>query len=369
MVGTDAIGWGAGNQVGAPGTPIGFASLLGGWANTASGDYSSIVGGAENTANNCGTFVGGGGIDIPQCAINAGCGTPLGTFSGNTASGISAAVVGGAGNGAVSDLAFVGGGRNNTAGGGGGITQTVGGGEHNQALGDGATICGGEQNTATDIHSSICGGFGNFIGNVLGHQHIGGGLMNRSNSGFTVIGGGANNINNANYSAILGGQGNLTNAVYSAASGFMAVTQQYGQHAQASGQIAVQGDAQTSVYVERGQTTPGVPTNLTLDGGATELVVPANFSMSLRIEIICRDNAVPANSSSFFIDGVANYLNPGPGACVATGPVVQYNCGFMPATFVAVAAVAGTNIIRITVNSGAPNVNWVARIQTAEVKL
>ncbi|MDP4218917.1 MAG: hypothetical protein Q8916_09455 [Bacteroidota bacterium] len=204
---TNTIGWGASNTVGTVGTLIGYASLLGGWNNTASGDFSSIVGGASNTANACGAFVGGGGVDVGQCQPT-NCGAPA-VFFGNTASAVSTVVVGGVKNSAVSDLAFVGGGRNNTAGGGGGITQTVGGGEHNQALGDGAVIAGGEQNTATDIHSSICGGLQNLTLGTTGHQHIGGGQFNTANAGFTTISGGQQNTTNNDYATVGGGWNNV----------------------------------------------------------------------------------------------------------------------------------------------------------------
>ncbi|MEP7233876.1 MAG: hypothetical protein ABI778_01150 [Ignavibacteriota bacterium] len=230
VVPTDAVGWPSNSIIGTAGSPIGYASMLGGWTNAATGDFSTLGGGAENNATGCGSFVGGGGILPGNCVIPPSQCPPMppGPFyNGNTAAGVSSVVGGGAGNNANFDLDVIGGGQGNTTGtllsfvGGGrnnisgatGITSTVGGGENNKALGDGAAITGGEVNTATDIHSSICGGFNNTTLGAVGHQHIGGGMGNTANAGFTTIGGGQMNVTNTDWSFVGGGRGNIAGTV------------------------------------------------------------------------------------------------------------------------------------------------------------
>lgn len=136
-----SIGGGGYNRAGSddldPGTAA-FATVGGGYQNTASGLSSTVGGGAGNTASGTGSTVGGGG-------------------TGNIASGVDSNVDGGYGNTASGSISTIGGGANNSAH---GEYSTVGGGQSNQCLATAtsSTIGGGEQNHATGQYATIPGG-------------------------------------------------------------------------------------------------------------------------------------------------------------------------------------------------------------------
>ena len=101
------------------------------------GTYATIGGGFRNTAGGFASTTGGGGI--------------------NTASGNGATIGGGENNTADGGLAIIGGGGNNTAG----DDASVSGGYSNTASGNGAFVGGGYFNTASGGWSTVPGGFSN----------------------------------------------------------------------------------------------------------------------------------------------------------------------------------------------------------------
>lgn len=403
----------------------------GGLFNTAIGNFATIGGGQNNTTNTDWDFIGGGTGNVTNFMYNA-----IGGGQTNTTN---------------ADWAFVGGGHNNVAGGGGGITQTVGGGEHNQALGDGTAICGGEQNTCNDIHASICGGIGNTTLGVIGHQYIGGGQGNNANAGYTTIGGGQMNTTNNDWATVGGGVGNIAgggagpfgitqtvgggdhnsalgdgatiaggehntansmhdfigggigNVTVATAGGLLlathnvisggavntangqfssipgglqAVTRDWGQMTHASGIFGVPGDAQTSVFTARNQTAAGsvALTSLFLDGAAKRITVPTNGAMTLDIIVIGK-TAGCGGAVTFggwqitvtVVDGCA-------GAVIIGVPNITPIFPIPAGWGVAVAAgaanpgyIQGTVDIQVTSGGFAQAVDWVARVQTAEV--
>jgi len=118
------VGGGGNNQAGdgdADVTDAPYATVGGGYYNTASGRYDTVAGGRNNTASGPDATVGGG--------------------HDNTAS----------------DWATVGGGESNYAR----LDATVGGGDHNTASGWFAAIGGGDTNTASGPFSFIGSGEGN----------------------------------------------------------------------------------------------------------------------------------------------------------------------------------------------------------------
>ncbi len=135
------VGGGLNNQAGdAAGTTeyAWFATVGGGWSNTASGSRATVGGGGGNRASNESDTVGGGG--------------------NNTASGGTATVGGGGNNTASGPVATVGGGFTNTAS---NFYFTVGGGELNTASGGAATVGGGDNNAASGLQATVGGGFEN----------------------------------------------------------------------------------------------------------------------------------------------------------------------------------------------------------------
>ncbi len=131
------IGGGGGNRAGdGDGDPMNaiYATVGGGFNNTASGWAATIEGGSHNTASGVAATIGGG--------------------VSHTASGFAATVGGGEDNTASGNDVTVGGGWNNTASGNG---ATVGGGWGNTASGFAATVPGGLYNTAQGDYSFAAG--------------------------------------------------------------------------------------------------------------------------------------------------------------------------------------------------------------------
>ncbi|NOZ26546.1 MAG: hypothetical protein GXP39_00650 [Chloroflexi bacterium] len=224
---------GGGGKKDAPNSVTGsYATVSGGFANTASGVSSVIGGGDHNEASFPNATVGGG--------------------DHNTAGGWDATVSGGSGNTASGYLSTVGGGKNNTADGigsfiggggydgvhtesnqalaaastiGGGLGNviastasyaTIGGGWRNTASGGRATISGGEQNEATGYLATIGGGFNNIAGF---RATVGGGDNNKADGSRATIGGGGGNIASKEYATVPGGSLNVAAGKYAFAAG------------------------------------------------------------------------------------------------------------------------------------------------------
>ena len=251
----------AGDDAGAPSDAM-YATVGGGYTNTASGesatigggrsnvvsaDYGTIAGGGESdpgtstTANfvydDYGTVGGGGnnkaGSDDADpttarfATVGGGgqndaseYGTTVGGGLGNTASVFVATVGGGAGNTASGTFATVGGGRFNTAS---EWSATVGGGYTNTATGESATIGGGRSNVVSADYGTIAGGgesdpgtstTANFVYDDYGT--VGGGGNNKAGSDdadpttarFATVGGGSSNTASRQNATVGGGVGN-----------------------------------------------------------------------------------------------------------------------------------------------------------------
>ena len=189
----------------------GIQPILG--TNNSNGCFASIGGGFSNTASNYYTTVGGG-----YCNIASGNYATIGGGNNNTASCNSATVGGGYCNIASSNVATVGGGFCNTASGcnstvGGGYCNiascncsTVGGGRDNTASGGQSTVGGGKQNTASGIQTTVGGGRDNTASG--GQSTVGGGYCNTASNCYATIGGGRCNNVSGSCSSILGGCGN-----------------------------------------------------------------------------------------------------------------------------------------------------------------
>ena len=147
------VNLGVNSSTGLSGENYGYATVSGGYINTASRSYATVGGGYENTASHQYSTVGGG--------------------AHNLASGYTATVGGGIDNAANGWLATVGGGGRDTAS---GNYATVGGGNYNTASGDYATIGGGAHNLASENGATILGGV---YDTVAGYKSLAAGVLVR----------------------------------------------------------------------------------------------------------------------------------------------------------------------------------------------
>jgi trimeric autotransporter adhesin len=189
------------------------ATVGGGNGNIASGYMATVGGGVGNNAGNQYATVGGGFLNIAsgKGAFVGGGGYSGGSFGGNQAIGDASTIGGGIGNTILvtGTSATVGGGYSNNASGG---AATVGGGDTNNASAYAATVGGGRYNIASGIGAFVGGG--GYDGTNIG--------SNQATGNVSTIGGGFGNIASGKYAAIPGGYRNTATMTDTFAAGYRA---------------------------------------------------------------------------------------------------------------------------------------------------
>ena len=206
------------------------ACAIGGFRNTASGDYSSTFGGGDNLAVVTGATVSGGLEN--QAGLEPEDGSPergrySTVFGGrlNTANGFYAAVMGGQENTASGHYSAVSGGLGNTAGDaedpplssddGIGTPEDRGG---------YASVSGGLRNRALGRFSAVSGGADNVAGGASDwsdgtRASISGGERNRASGSGSSVSGGSGHVASGLSSHASGGRNNVASGEYSSAFG------------------------------------------------------------------------------------------------------------------------------------------------------
>jgi hypothetical protein len=176
--------------------------LIAGDGCSVGSDFASVGGGFGNSADGIYSRVGGGGS--------------------NRAAGEASTVGGGFDNDAGGNLSTVGGGTANEAS---GMRSTVGGGSGNDSYGDYSTVGGGESNLANADHSAVGGGWDNEASGML--STVGGGGLNEATAANSTVGGGIANTASGEGATVPGGSYNKAKGNYSFAAGRYAVVDQY----------------------------------------------------------------------------------------------------------------------------------------------
>jgi len=202
------------------------STIAGGYGNVISptADYAAIGGGESNLITaTYGTIAGGYNITVTAWYAAVGGGqdnlaaathSTIGGGYNNVVTGTYATVGGGRSNTASGDGAIVGGGWDNTAN---GYATTVGGGYHNIASGTNATVGGGWDNTSSGYVATVGGGKGNEASGW--YATVGGGVDNTASGYAATVGGGYHNIASGNHSTVPGGFRNTAAGLYSFAAG------------------------------------------------------------------------------------------------------------------------------------------------------
>jgi hypothetical protein len=190
-----------------------YATVGGGFGNTAAGLRSTVGGGMRNFVGSVHATVAGGygdTVDASSGTIGGGFSNRIsedyGTVSGgnqNIVSGTYGTIGGGWGNSATALRSTVPGGGSNTAS---GPNSIVSGGVVNAASGSGSAVGGGQADTASGGYSVVCGGYLNVVGGD--RSTISGGNSNRCSGDSATISGGSRNSATGNNSVIAGGTGN-----------------------------------------------------------------------------------------------------------------------------------------------------------------
>jgi hypothetical protein len=355
------IGAGLGNNVNSS-----YSSIVGGYGNTVSSGPSTIAGGENNTINSWDSFIGAGRENLIESANE-----PF--LSGGSKSVIGGGQLNKIRTGAY--LSFIGGGSGNTIG-TNAAESTIAGGRGNtiQPGSVDATIAGGSGNTIQAPASTIGGGFVNEIQPGAASAAISGGEFNKiqTNAVSAAISGGDYNIieTNATYSAIGGGFANTiqTNASYATIpGGFRAKARSFGQQAYASGYFNSFGDAQTSLYVLRGDTFNGTQAEVFLDGATASrrMNLPLGGAWSFDILIVATVNG-NLQTAGYQIKGMitrnslATTLAGSPTVTILNEDVASWD-----ATVEADNA-HGALVIKVT-GAADTAIRWVASVRTVEV--
>ena len=180
--------------------------------------WATVGGGYQNTASTPASTVGGGYLNTSSGNV----GTVGGGFT-NTASGDESTVGGGGNNSASGNASTVGGGDGNTAN---GRSSTVGGGDGNTANGRYSTVGGGRDNSVSADSATVGGGSHNLANGLA--STVGGGRSNTASGHVSTVGGGLGNTASSLYSTVPGGSGNLAAGNYSFAAGQQAQANHHG---------------------------------------------------------------------------------------------------------------------------------------------
>ncbi len=236
-------------------------------------------------------------------------------------------------------------------------------------------ICGGNFNSASGSFAVIVGGGGNtnydsFLGNSASGfaSFIGAGYKNTVTGNYSVIVGGETNTANGLTSTIGGGKLNIVSsgADYSTISGGIeAQANNYGQVVNASGKFTVAGDAQTSVFVLRNQTTAAAATSLFLNGSTLRIAIPTNGAMTFKVTIIGKITGQTATVGGWEIIG--SISNNGAGTAVIIGANITRTLNTPAGWGVPTVGVSGQNMDIQVTGAAATTIDWVARVETVEV--
>ncbi len=321
-----------------------YAFIGGGLSNYVSGVAAVVSGGTGNVATNMYAVVSGGSENLARDSAST--------------------VAGGAGNQSAGFFAAIGGGRSNQTG---GQAATIAGGDGNVAMLDGATIGGGQGNESAGVGATVSGGVGNRA--HLDLATVSGGGENWAQTLGATVGGGVGNQAHGVNSTVAGGGANRATGAYSSIpGGTQALATHHGQMAQSSGVFAELGDAQTSVFVLRGETSVAAPGgDLSLDGQGVPLRIGPEQTVTFDILIVGRSEGLPPNfqvSGGYSARGVIKRVG-GVASFVGTPTVVELGEDD-PAWRAEL--LTGPDHLLIRVNSAATpdGVRWVARVQTAE---
>lgn len=361
--------WGGTNGLPNTVNQTGSAAMLlwcgGGYDHSIGGIASTICGGGHHTADATGghAFIGGGSTHTIHSSY--------------------AAIVGGLTNLAYEHYAFMGGGRQNVTGVVGEVGSATGdqvlcGGYQNVASGKKSVVVGGLQNTASGLESVCVGGYLNTASGenatVGGGEHnvatadyatVAGGQLNTASGAHAFVGGGVSNTASGVKSTVIGGDVNTASGVYAVASGARAKADKQSQWAHAAGQIAAQGDAQTSVIPVHATTTNLVATELHGVAVADRLTIADDTTWAFAVLVVARRTDANGESAAYKFEGciardagTVRFVGT-PVKTVLAEDTVAWDCNAVADDTNKALSIVGTGEV-------GKNIQWVARVELAE---
>jgi hypothetical protein len=231
----------------------GYAGLLAGYGNTASGNYATVTGGTDHPGEYA-TVTGGAGNHATGQAsgITGGCDNLTGTGTNPSTSC------------AATGIQTILGGQQNQAT---GTLATISGGRDNIASGSGSSVSGGQFNAASDPFSAVSGGCQNVAGSasspsgscIVGSETVLGGLQNVATGNNSTVGGGSQNHVSGSSASIGGGVANKADGTQASVGG--------GANNDATGQAATVSGGTANYATDSGGAILGGCLNATGAGG------------------------------------------------------------------------------------------------------
>lgn len=256
----------------------------------------------------------------------------------------------------------IGGGTINTIG---GTNPTVGGGNSNQAIANGATVAGGQTNTASQTGTTVGGGVSNTASNS--NATVAGGSTGVASGNSSTVGGGLNNQATNTGSTVPGGRDNVASATYSLATGRGASAIENGQHAHAAGVFTVQADAQVNRWCLKKQTTDATVGNLEVDPAAPP-TIPPNTTWAFSALIVARRTDVAGDNAAFEVKGCFKRDAGNTAALVGAPTVTALGASAGAATWTVTVSSqsAGALLLRVT-GEAAKTIRWVCELRASSV--
>lgn len=323
-------------------------AVIGGRLNViaiTAGNYNTIQGGDSNTITSTGRYnvILGGYTNEISGSGNDG-GSIIGGYS-NELSGEYSGIVGGY-------LCTVSGNK-----------SFMGGGDSNEISQQKSGIIGGDGNVISDTYSFIGGGSGNEISDSFSAT-IGGSGNTVSGNSSAAIGG--SSINISGYASVgIGGQGNIT-ADAATGHGYSYNSTLNCGHAQAGGQFAATGDAQSTSVTLMLQTTTNTPSEMFLNGTSGRLVIPTDSAWCFEALIVARRTDADGESAGYRISGV---IDNNAGTVALVGTVAVGTIGEDTSAWDVTAVADNTNkalVINVT-GENSKTIRWVAHVRLVQV--
>jgi hypothetical protein len=224
----------------------------------------------------------------------------------------------------------------------------------------------------TWVGAMIAGGGNSTLPNKAwtNYAAIGGGRGNTASGSVAAIGGGTSNIASGERATVSGGYENTASGPFATVpGGIQAAASHYGEMAYASGYFAPSGfgEAQTSLYVMRIQTTNAIATEMFLDGtAASQRITIANNRVLTFDILVVGTNINNGNSAGYRLAGAIKNIG---GTTLFIGTPGQVIFGEDNPAWDAIVEADNTNdaLVVKVVGVGGQDIRWVASVRTVEV--
>jgi hypothetical protein len=180
---------------------------------------------------------------------------------------------------------------------------------------------------------------------------VGGGVSNTAGGSYATVGGGGGNTASGSYATVPGGRN--------------ATASHFGEMAYASGHFLAIGDAQTSLYVLRGQTSDAALSELYLDGSAQRITLADDRVLTFDI-LVVGVRPFSGSSAGYQLTGVIKNIG---GSTGFVGTPVKTVLAEDAVSWDAQVVADDTNdalVIQVQ-GAAATTIRWVASVRTVEV--